>query len=52
MHSLTYTQKKAAGMMPAAEMHMFICVHFLPHANPSRQTSGQKVKKMHTLYIH
>ena len=38
--------------MPAAEMHMFICVHFLPHANPSRQTSGQKVKKMHTLYIH
>lgn len=37
--------------MPAAEMHMFICVHFLPHANPSRQTSGQKVKKcIHYIY--
>lgn len=30
---------------------MFICVHFLPHANPSRQTSGQKVKKcIHYIY--
>lgn len=37
--------------MPATEMHMFICVHFLPHANPSRQTSGQKVKKcIHYIY--
>ena len=37
--------------MPAAEMHMFICVHFFPHANPSRQTSGQKVKKcIHYIY--
>ena len=30
---------------------MFICVHFLPHANPSRQTSRQKVKKcIHYIY--
>lgn len=37
--------------MSAAEMHMFICVHFLPHANPSRQTSRQKVKKcIHYIY--
>lgn len=33
--------------MPAAEMHMFICVPFSPHTN----SSGQKIKKcIHYIY--
>lgn len=43
MHSFTYTQKKAAGRMPAAEMHMFICVHFFHHAQtPAGRPAGKK----------
>lgn len=41
MHSLTYTQK-AAGMMPAAEMHMFICVHFFTTRKPQQEPAGRK----------
>ncbi len=51
MHSLTYTQK-SCGRMPAAEMHMFICVHFLPHANPSRQSQRAESKKECIHYIY
>lgn len=36
--------------MPAAEMHMFICVHFFTNANSSGQTSGQKIKNAYTIY--
>lgn len=50
MHSLTYTQK-AAGILPAAEMHMFICVHFSATHKLQRADQRAESKKMHTLYI-
>lgn len=38
--------------MPAAEMHMFICVHFFATHKLQRADHRAESKKMHTLYIH
>lgn len=38
--------------MPAAEMHMFICVHFFATRKLQRADKRAESKKMHTLYIH
>lgn len=37
--------------MPAAEMHMFICVHFSATHKLQRADQRAESKKMHTLYI-
>lgn len=62
MHMFTYTKfeaicialrihKKAAGVLPATEMHMFICVHFFATRKLQREDQRAESKKMHTLYI-
>ena len=52
LHAQKKEHKKAAGRMPAAEMHMFICVHFFATRKLQRADKRAESKKMHTLYIH